>query len=289
MRNKLMVTAAVAALIGCTSFAVAQEAGKAEPGKGAAQSQQHQGAPGGAMQHSQATPGGAPGGAMQHQAPSGSAQSQTAPSQEHSAQGRPQGEEHNNASTAQGSPGNEMNGKSSHENAQSQERNRTQENAQSQERNRTHENAQTEERNRTHENAQTEERNRTHENAQTEERNRTQENAQTQSHPGATGSSHENTAEGKGAAGGRNVQISEQQRTRIKDIIVRDHSAPRVAHADFSVRVGVTVPRTVHVAVLPPEIIEIVPEYRGFDYVVVGDELLIIDPHTLEIVYILPA
>jgi hypothetical protein len=32
-----------------------------------------------------------------------------------------------------------------------------------------------------------------------------------------------------------------------------------------------------------------VPEYRGFDYVLVGDQLLIIDPHTLEIVYILPA
>jgi hypothetical protein len=32
-----------------------------------------------------------------------------------------------------------------------------------------------------------------------------------------------------------------------------------------------------------------VPEYRGFEYVVVGDQLLIIDPNTLEIVAILPA
>jgi hypothetical protein len=35
--------------------------------------------------------------------------------------------------------------------------------------------------------------------------------------------------------------------------------------------------------------VTIVPEYRGFEYVVVGDQLLIIDPNTLEIVAILPA
>ena len=48
-------------------------------------------------------------------------------------------------------------------------------------------------------------------------------------------------------------------------------------------------PRTVHVAVLPPEVVTIVPEYSGFDYIIVGDQLLIIDPNTMEIVYILPA
>jgi hypothetical protein len=49
------------------------------------------------------------------------------------------------------------------------------------------------------------------------------------------------------------------------------------------------VPRSVHIAVLPPEIVTVVPEYSGFDYIVVGDQLLIIDPATLEIVAILPA
>ena len=59
--------------------------------------------------------------------------------------------------------------------------------------------------------------------------------------------------------------------------------------ATFSVSVGAKVPRDVHVAVLPPEVVTIVPEYRGFEYVMVGDQLLIIDPDTLEIVAILPA
>ena len=62
----------------------------------------------------------------------------------------------------------------------------------------------------------------------------------------------------------------------------------RVDHVDFSINVGVAVPRTVHVAVLPADIVEVVPEYRGFDYVVVGDQLLIIDPNTMLIVEVLP-
>ena len=62
----------------------------------------------------------------------------------------------------------------------------------------------------------------------------------------------------------------------------------RVGHVDFSIRVGVRVPHTVHVYPLPIEIVEIVPQYRGYDYIVVGDEMLIIDPITLEIVAVLP-
>jgi hypothetical protein len=41
--------------------------------------------------------------------------------------------------------------------------------------------------------------------------------------------------------------------------------------------------------VLPPEIVEIVPEYQGFDYVMVGDEILIVDPGSLQIIAVIPA
>jgi len=92
-----------------------------------------------------------------------------------------------------------------------------------------------------------------------------------------------------GRAGGASVQLSQDQRTKIKDVIVRDRNVARVGSANFSVSVGARVPRDVHVSVLPPEVVTIVPEYRGFEYVLVGDQLLIIDPDTLEIVAILPA
>jgi hypothetical protein len=92
-----------------------------------------------------------------------------------------------------------------------------------------------------------------------------------------------------GRAGGASVQLSQDQRTKIKDVIVRDRNVARINNANFSVSVGERVPRDVHIAVLPPEVVSIVPEYRGFEYVMVGDQLLIIDPNTLEIVAILPA
>jgi hypothetical protein len=89
-------------------------------------------------------------------------------------------------------------------------------------------------------------------------------------------------------AGAASVQLSQDQRSRITGVIGRGHG-PRVANVNFSVSVGAAVPRDVHVEVLPAAIVEIVPEYRGFDYVVVGDQILIIDPNSMEIVAIIPA
>ncbi len=34
---------------------------------------------------------------------------------------------------------------------------------------------------------------------------------------------------------------------------------------------------------------EIVPQYRGYDYIIVGDEIVIIEPRTMRIVAIIPA
>ena len=101
-----------------------------------------------------------------------------------------------------------------------------------------------------------------------------------------TGKAGASTSTQTGARGG-SVQLSENQRSQIKTIISKE-SAPRVSgNATFDVRVGTRIPRSVHVVVLPEEIVRIVPQYRGYDYVLVGDEILIIDPRTLEIVEII--
>jgi hypothetical protein len=85
------------------------------------------------------------------------------------------------------------------------------------------------------------------------------------------------------------VNLSSEQRTKIHSIIVGERSAPRVARADFDVRPGIRVPRTVHLAPIPRDIVEIEPEWRGFEYFLVGDEIVVVDPATLEIVAVLPA
>ena len=210
------------------------------------------GAKPGAVQH-QMAPGGA-GGAMQHsQTPGSGAQLQGKPeggsSEQHSVQGGP-AEEHGNANTQRGAQENQP-GKAGVD---------------------------------AQEHAQTQPGGKTEENAQTQDRNKTQENAQTQE---KGGQSQQNTAASK-ASSGKSVQLNDNQRTQIKNIVVKDTNVARVDHVDFSINVGIAVPRSVHVAVLPADVVEIVPEYRGFDYVIVGEQLLIIDPNTLLIVEVLP-
>ena len=53
--------------------------------------------------------------------------------------------------------------------------------------------------------------------------------------------------------------------------------------------VGTRIPRDVHITVLPRDVVEVVPQYEGFDYVVVEDQILIVDPDTLEIVAVISA
>jgi Protein of unknown function (DUF1236) len=84
------------------------------------------------------------------------------------------------------------------------------------------------------------------------------------------------------------VRISSEQRTQIRSKITVLSSA-RISNPTFAIRVGARVPRSVHVAFLSAEIVAIVPQFRGFGYVLVEDEILILDPYTLEIVAIIPA
>jgi hypothetical protein len=234
MRNKLLATVAMTALIGCTSLAVAQNAGtEAPPAKATTQppgGQQHQMAPGGAMGHQQPgaqmkpeQPGGQmkPGGSAQNQPP------QVAPERQEG-KGFSQEEHPGNAAPQRGAQDND----------------------------------------------------------------KATDKAKDNDRAGANGNQdrvgQQNGTPGR-ASGGANVQLTQDQRTKIKDVVVRDRNVARADNVNFNIRVGVAVPRTVHVAVLPPEVVTIVPEYRGFEYVLVGDRLLIIDPNTLEIVAILPA
>ena len=97
--------------------------------------------------------------------------------------------------------------------------------------------------------------------------------------------------------------VSKDQHSQIKTVMARV-PGPRVDRREikFSVSIGAQVPRSVHVVTLPDEIVQIVPQYRGFDYFVISyrtrdigggdyffvkDELVIIDPQG-EIVAIIP-
>jgi len=113
------------------------------------------------------------------------------------------------------------------------------------------------------------------------------------------GTTERNATEQNGRAGvnvgergerGGSVQLSEDQRSQIKTVIGRGSGA-RLSrgNVNFDISVGTRVPRSVHFVTLPSEIVSIVPQYRGFEYFLVEDEIVIVDPHTLEIVAVIPA
>jgi hypothetical protein len=85
----------------------------------------------------------------------------------------------------------------------------------------------------------------------------------------------------------RNVSLTTEQKTTIRKTVLTG-SAPRVTgKIDFDVRVGVAVPRTVRFAPVPTTLITIEPEWRGYDYFVYADQIIIVNPRTFEIVAVL--
>jgi hypothetical protein len=123
--------------------------------------------------------------------------------------------------------------------------------------------------------------------------NRSSEQKRLEQERGRTDRTEENRATtGQGAAATRanvTVNLTPEKRTRIHEVIVNERNAPRVSSPNFNVSVGAQVPRTVRFAALPRTIVEIEPEWRGFEYFMIGDQIVIVDPKTLEIVAVLDA
>ncbi len=93
-----------------------------------------------------------------------------------------------------------------------------------------------------------------------------------------------NATTGQGAAAGAG-KLSHEQRSRISGIFKRHKIRP--THLDMSVHVGVRVPPRVRYYPLPADVIRVYPAWRGYEYILVGDQILIIDPGTREVVAIL--
>jgi hypothetical protein len=83
------------------------------------------------------------------------------------------------------------------------------------------------------------------------------------------------------------VNINDQQRTRISTSISHLNVQP-LNNVNFSLSVGTVVPRDVRVQPLPAEVVEIVPQYRGYDFVLVKDEIVIVEPSSYKIVAVMP-
>jgi hypothetical protein len=88
---------------------------------------------------------------------------------------------------------------------------------------------------------------------------------------------------------GERVQLSEQQRGNLHQNILKESNLNRASNVNISISVGTRVPRSVRLAALPASVISIVPAYRNYRYVVVNDEICIVDPNSYEIVEVIAA
>ncbi len=76
-----------------------------------------------------------------------------------------------------------------------------------------------------------------------------------------------------------------QLRQRITTVNVRTVSETQLNVPNISV--GVVIPRTVELVMIPTEIVTIVPQFRGYRIIRVGARYLIVHPETYRIVYII--
>ena len=105
-----------------------------------------------------------------------------------------------------------------------------------------------------------------------------------------------NNAESKGSANrsqtvgqaGAGAKLTGEQRTRITTVIRNEHVAP-LNNVNFSIAVGTRVPRDITFHPLPADIVSIYPDWRGYEFVLVRDQIVVIDPQTFEIVAVLDA
>ena len=100
------------------------------------------------------------------------------------------------------------------------------------------------------------------------------------------GAAKSGTTTGQAGAG---AKLSTEQRTKITTVIKSQNVRP-VTNVNFSISVGARVPRDVGFHPLPAEIVTIYPEWRGYEFILVNNQyILVIDPRTLEIVDIIDA
>jgi hypothetical protein len=77
-----------------------------------------------------------------------------------------------------------------------------------------------------------------------------------------------------------------EKRTQITSAI-KQEKVEEVTNVNFNVSIGTTVPAGVRYHPLPSRIVEIYPEWRGYDFILVRGRYIVLRPHTHEIVYII--
>jgi len=83
------------------------------------------------------------------------------------------------------------------------------------------------------------------------------------------------------------IALDTQQQTSLGEAIAR-HNVKPLTSVTFSMALGTKVPASVQLRALPSDVATFVPQYRGYSYFVVEEQMVIVDPATQSIVAIVP-
>ena len=92
---------------------------------------------------------------------------------------------------------------------------------------------------------------------------------------------------GSSPAGG-SATLSSEQRTSVRSGIAQQNAQP-AKNITFSISIGTAVPRSVHFYRVPTQLVTIYPHWRGYDYFLVGDQIIVVNPRNHQIVAVLEA
>ena len=81
------------------------------------------------------------------------------------------------------------------------------------------------------------------------------------------------------------TQISQISAAQIATALRATSGPPR--NADVDANVGAPLPGNVDVRPLPTMVVNLVPEYRGYEYVVANDDVVIVEPATRKVVEVI--
>ena len=86
----------------------------------------------------------------------------------------------------------------------------------------------------------------------------------------------------------QHVSLSGDQRTRVQTVF-NGHRGSARSDVHVDARIGVAIPRTVTLIEMPEDVVILVPEWRQYRYILIGDEICIVDPVTFEIIDVIAA
>jgi hypothetical protein len=89
------------------------------------------------------------------------------------------------------------------------------------------------------------------------------------------------------AATSATVAPPAEKQNQIKTAFRSETTIKETTNVNFNINVGAVVPASVHFYPVPARIVEIYPEWRGYDVILVNGRYVIVRPRTHEIVYII--